>query len=61
MKTPNPCEILEDPSASSWIKQALQTALDRNPVDAVNDASLLFRVLDAHLGPDGWKDVEIPD
>ena len=61
MKTPTPSEILDDPSASSWIKQALQTALDRNPVDAVNDASLLFQVLEAHLGPNGWKDVETPD
>jgi hypothetical protein len=43
------CEVefvLSDPSASFWLKEALCSALDRDPVDAVNDAEVLFRLLD---------------
>ena len=39
-------EILADLSASSWMKQALLSALDRDPVDAANDAEVLAKVLD---------------
>ncbi len=38
-------QILRDPAASFWIKQALQSALARDPVDAVNDADVLAEVL----------------
>lgn len=38
-------QILHDPAASFWIKKALQTALDRDPVDAANDAEVLAEVL----------------
>ncbi len=38
-------EILEDPCASRWIKVALQSALQRDPVDAANDAEFLAQAL----------------
>jgi hypothetical protein len=34
-------EVLSDPSASSWLKHALRSALDRDPVDAEGLARLL--------------------
>lgn len=37
--------ILNDPSASFWLKDALRTALQRDPVDAAHDAELLAAVL----------------
>lgn len=37
--------ILREPGTSSWMKVALTTALERDPVDAVNDAELLTIVL----------------
>jgi hypothetical protein len=37
--------LLLSPSASSWLKDALRAALERDPVDAVNDAELLAAVL----------------
>ena len=37
--------ILREPGTSNWIKNALSAALDRDPVDAVNDAELLAIVL----------------
>lgn len=37
--------ILNGPGTSSWMKVALSTALERDPVDAVNDAELLAMVL----------------
>lgn len=37
--------ILADPAASYWIKDALRSALTRDPVDAVNDAEVLAKVL----------------
>ena len=38
-------KILEGPGTSTWMKLALTTALNRDPVDAVNDAELLAMVL----------------
>jgi len=40
-------EVMEDPSASFWLRQALRGALARDPVDAANDAEMLTRLLDA--------------
>ena len=37
--------ILSGPGTSTWMKLALSTALERDPVDAVNDAELLAIVL----------------
>lgn len=37
--------ILTSPSASLWLKDALQAALQRDPVDAANDAESLAAVL----------------
>lgn len=37
--------LLEDPAASSWLKRALEGALCRDPVDAVNDAEVLAALL----------------
>jgi hypothetical protein len=42
-------DILHDPAASLWLKAALRTALERDPVDAANDAEVLLRILDARL------------
>lgn len=36
---------LSDPSASNWLKSALETAMNRDPVDAANDASHLAELL----------------
>lgn len=37
--------VLEDPAASFWLKAALRSALARDPVDAANDAELLYGLL----------------
>ncbi|MDD5581481.1 MAG: hypothetical protein PHY16_19730 [Methylobacter sp.] len=43
------CEaILNDFSASYWLKLALTSALERDPVDAVADAEALVRALREH-------------
>jgi hypothetical protein len=42
-------EILEDPAASDWLKAALRSALERDPVDALNDALLLAATLEERL------------
>lgn len=41
--------VLADPGASYWLKQSIETALQRDPVDALNDALVLATVLDEHL------------
>jgi hypothetical protein len=41
--------VLADPSASHWLKQSIESALQRDPVDALNDALVLAAVLDGHL------------
>ena len=47
--------ILYNPSTSFWLRQALESALDRDVVDAVNDAEVLHKILEeratALLGP----------
>ena len=41
--------VLADPAASVWLKNALRSALERDPVDAANDAEMLLRLLDDRL------------
>ena len=41
--------ILEDPAVSDWLKAALTEAIERDPVDALNDALLLAQALDNRL------------
>jgi hypothetical protein len=47
---PNEClpaieEVLHDPTASFWLKHALRSALERDPVDAANEAEILAQLL----------------
>lgn len=42
---PNASTILSDPAASSWLRQSLAAALERDPVDAATDAEILSEVL----------------
>jgi hypothetical protein len=44
--------VLRDPAASFWLKEALRTALARDPVDAANDAEVLARLLDGR-----WRNI----
>ena len=39
-------QALWDPAASFWLKDALRSALARDPVDAANDTEVLARLLD---------------
>jgi hypothetical protein len=39
-------EVLRDSAASFWLKNALQSALARDPVDAANDTEILAHLLD---------------
>ena len=41
--------ILEDPAVSDWLRVALTEAIERDPVDALNDALLLAQALDDRL------------
>lgn len=38
--------ILHDPTASFWLKDALRSAIKRDPVDASHDAALVARLLE---------------
>lgn len=44
-KVPTPAEIYGDPCASYWLKDALATALERDPLDALRDAKTLLAVI----------------
>lgn len=37
--------VMEDPSASDWLKQALSEALNRDPIEADKDATALQEIL----------------
>jgi hypothetical protein len=38
-------EILADPGLSNWLKNAIKTAYERDPVDALNDVQRLLKML----------------
>ncbi len=38
--------LFSDGSASKWFKMSLSTALERDPIDALNDAKVLVKILD---------------
>lgn len=40
-------QILASPAASNWLKGALAAALERDPIDAANEAAILAEVLNA--------------
>ena len=42
-------EVIADPGTSFWLKEALQVSLRRDPMDALNDASLLANLLTRHV------------
>jgi hypothetical protein len=41
--------LLDDPATSTWLKSMLQWALERDPVDALNDALELAGILEERL------------
>ena len=43
-------DVLNDPTISHWLKSALGSALNRDPLDATNDAEMLFLILSRRLG-----------
>jgi hypothetical protein len=45
-------EVFRDPAASTWLREALRTALERNPVDALNDVLALADILETRLRED---------
>ncbi|MGO9596234.1 MAG: hypothetical protein ACLQFT_20785 [Steroidobacteraceae bacterium] len=42
-------EVMADQSASEWLKTALRAALERDPVDALNDTLALAGILEERL------------
>jgi hypothetical protein len=42
-------EVFKDPGSSTWLREALRTALERDPVDALNEALALAEILEARL------------
>ena len=43
---PDIMDIINDPAASSWLKRAAREGMNRDPIDAANDAAVLYRFLD---------------
>ena len=43
-------DVLNDPTISHWLKSALSSALNRDLLDATNDAEMLFLILSRRLG-----------
>ena len=41
--------MLKDPSLSYWLVNAMTSAMERDPVDAANDAGLLSMILDKRV------------
>jgi hypothetical protein len=43
---PEIAAVLQDPAASSWLKTCLSSAMSCDPVDAANEAEVLFLLLE---------------
>ena len=41
--------MLKDPSLSTWLVNAMTSAMERDPVDAAHDAGLLSMILDKRV------------
>jgi hypothetical protein len=41
--------ILDDPAASDWLKQAIRSTRQRDPIDAHHDAEILYALLTERL------------
>ena len=41
--------VLNDEATSYWLKSALQSSLERDPVDALNDTLVLAGILETQL------------
>src|SRR5262245_6158043 len=54
---PKADEVLKDPSASHWLKDALQSAIQRDCLDALRDAEVLTAILRARLPAEFRPDV----
>lgn len=52
--------ILNDPASSTWIKNALLSALERDPVDAANDAEVLAIALQEWCDAVLAKNLDLP-
>jgi hypothetical protein len=48
-EAPTAEDMIADETTSYWLKSALQTALERDPVDALNDAIVLAATLEMRL------------
>jgi hypothetical protein len=48
-------EILNSFSASFWLKDAIKSALKRDPVDALRDAEALVEVLKRNADTKKWR------
>ena len=49
MKTPEIETVLQDPAASYWLKNALNSALQRDACDVVQDSAILAHLLQSRL------------
>ena len=49
MSEPTVEEVITDAAASDWLKTSLRGALERDPVDALNDALALAAALEERL------------
>ena len=55
-------EVRTNDSASFWLRDALETALNRDCVDAANDAELLYHILNnrcKEILTRDWADLQV--
>jgi hypothetical protein len=48
-QAPTAEDVIADEATSFWLKSALRTALERDPVEALNDAIVLATALEVRL------------
>lgn len=53
-------KVTEDPAVSFWLKNALIEAINRDPVDAAQDAEVLSRILNLRAAAAIQKGSEVP-
>ena len=52
-------DVLNDPTISHWLKSSLSSALNRDPLDAANDAEMLLLILSQRLNAFFYENSEL--
>ncbi|WP_394222590.1 hypothetical protein [Alteromonas gracilis] len=43
-------QIINDPTTSFWLREAIRNCIDRDPIDVLNDLDILYKITEQRIG-----------